>query len=413
VNRNRGSLLVTLVPSLLFAAAAAAGWYFYYAELEASKTVASDTQSEQQKLIYELKQFQYEIGQLKEKNRVLISDKNSASDSQSKHKIELDKLRQQIASFTEKESALNRDLAAEKSRYTELKASLSTLKAEKGQIESSMQQQVEKVAMTTTELEKQLKERQEQQKSLNVKMGSVSGEKQILASQLKNEQDKRQLLEQKIAAVSADIDKKTTALNSAESEVSQLNSRLKKTTEHQKSLEGQVLELNRQRQKDSEQFSQLKSLLERELNDSQVAISELKNKMVVIRLTSGILFGTGSADITVPGRKILALIAESLNAYPDRNISIEGHTDLVPIGEDSAFESNWDLSASRALAAVHYFQHSKNVDPTRLQLVGLGEFHPVSNNDTESGRKLNRRIEIRILPPESALAVQDLDTIQN
>ncbi len=77
--------------------------------------------------------------------------------------------------------------------------------------------------------------------------------------------------------------------------------------------------------------------------------------MTVINLTSGILFTTGSAEIRPAGQKVLALIATSLNAYPDRDVSIEGHTDTVRIGEDSAYDSNWELSAARALAAVQYF----------------------------------------------------------
>jgi chemotaxis protein MotB len=95
---------------------------------------------------------------------------------------------------------------------------------------------------------------------------------------------------------------------------------------------------------------------------------------------------------------VLDLIATSLNAYPERAISIEGHTDNVPIGRNLPFRSNWDLSAARAMAAVDYLQQKAAVAPERLRVVGHGEHHPVETNETAEGRQRNRRIEIRLLP---------------
>ena len=104
---------------------------------------------------------------------------------------------------------------------------------------------------------------------------------------------------------------------------------------------------------------------------------------------------------------MLSLIAESLNAYPDRSISIEGHTDHIPTGSNSRYDSNWELSATRALAALNYFQENGLVDPKRLKLVGYGEYQPAYSNATAEGRNRNRRIEIIMLPPESAVAAQN------
>jgi chemotaxis protein MotB len=121
--------------------------------------------------------------------------------------------------------------------------------------------------------------------------------------------------------------------------------------------------------------------------------------MTVIKLTSEVLFSTGSARIKPAGQKVLAIIAESLNAYPDRAVSVEGHTDNLPI-RNARYESNWELSAARGLAAVKFFEQNADVDPGRLKVVGYGQYHPVSSNETAAGRKRNRRIEIRIMPPE-------------
>ena len=152
-------------------------------------------------------------------------------------------------------------------------------------------------------------------------------------------------------------------------------------------------------QKGKQQIANLKNRIQQELNESRVEILLLKNQMTVIKLTSEVLFSSGSAQIKPAGQKVLSIIAESLNAYPDRAVSVEGHTDNLPI-RNARYQSNWELSAARGLAAVKFFEQNADVDPGRLKIVGYGQHHPVSSNKTAEGRKRNRRIEIRIMPPE-------------
>ena len=120
----------------------------------------------------------------------------------------------------------------------------------------------------------------------------------------------------------------------------------------------------------------------------------------MIKLTDGILFNSGSAEIKPAGKTVLSLIADSLNDYPDRAISVEGHTDNLPIHNNRRFASNWELSSARSLAAVRYFQQQKKVDPRRLKAVGYGQYRPLTDNGAAEGRRLNRRIEIKLLPVE-------------
>ena len=181
---------------------------------------------------------------------------------------------------------------------------------------------------------------------------------------------------------------------------------LSQTREEQAQLENRVETLNQQREIDARHFAELEDRLKRELNESRIEISQFKNQMTVIKLTSEVLFNSGSVKIQLSGQKVLAVIAESLNAYPDRAISIEGHTDNVPVGKQSSYASNWELSTARALAAVNFFQQANQMDPQRLQVVGHGEFQPVSSNETVEGRQLNRRIEIRLMPEAQVSAEQ-------
>ena len=90
-----------------------------------------------------------------------------------------------------------------------------------------------------------------------------------------------------------------------------------------------------------------------------------------------------------------------LNAYPDRLISVEGHSDAVPVGRESPFPSNWELSAARAAAAVRFLQHNAKVDPARMVVTGYGPHRPIASNDTPEGRRANRRIEFMLVSKRS------------
>jgi chemotaxis protein MotB len=229
------------------------------------------------------------------------------------------------------------------SKLEELQTTIDRLLGE----ETALQQEVNRVTSTTAELETELEKRRATQKSLHDEISTVSGEKSQLLTRLEQEQES------------------------------------------------------------NKQIANLKTRLEQELNESRVEISQLKNQMTVIKLTSEVLFSSGSAEIKPAGQKVLSIIAESLNTYPHRAISVEGHTDNVPVLNNDRYESNWELSAARALAAVNYFQQNNRVDPMRLKMVGYGQYHPVSSNRTAEGRKHNRRIEIRLLPPEIAEVTQN------
>lgn len=105
---------------------------------------------------------------------------------------------------------------------------------------------------------------------------------------------------------------------------------------------------------------------------------------------SGILFSTGSSTITSTSRYNLEKLASILNRYDDTNVVIEGHTDSV-----GSEQSNQTLSERRAQAVANLLK-TYSVSGTRLSPVGYGETRPVASNETESGRRLNRRVEILI-----------------
>jgi outer membrane protein OmpA-like peptidoglycan-associated protein len=104
-----------------------------------------------------------------------------------------------------------------------------------------------------------------------------------------------------------------------------------------------------------------------------------------------IFFNTGSAELLPASNTELDKLVKLLQANPTLRIELGGHTDNV--GDD---KSNQILSQHRA-NAVRDFVTAKGIDATRITAKGYGETKPVSTNDTEEGRALNRRTEVTVL----------------
>jgi chemotaxis protein MotB len=75
-------------------------------------------------------------------------------------------------------------------------------------------------------------------------------------------------------------------------------------------------------------------------------------------------------------------------------LRVDGHTDNRPI-KSAQFPSNWELSASRAIAVVQYLI-SKGIPAQRLVAAGFGEFQPIDPSDSDEARSKNRRIEMKL-----------------
>lgn len=141
----------------------------------------------------------------------------------------------------------------------------------------------------------------------------------------------------------------------------------------------------------------LKDRLAQEIKDKQVRL-EMMDKGLVITFVADVLFDSGKAKIRQEAYPILDKVSVVLKEnVPDLNVGIEGHTDNVPI-KYSGWKSNWELSSARALSVLHYLADDRGIYPQRLSAVGYGEYKAVASNDTADGRRLNRRVEVVILP---------------
>ena len=152
--------------------------------------------------------------------------------------------------------------------------------------------------------------------------------------------------------------------------------------------------------------------LKQEIADKDVRL-DMAEKGLVITFVADILFDSGKAKLrseAIPTlEKVAVVLKENLN---DFNIGIEGHTDTQPI-KYSGWESNWELSSARALSVLHYLEE-KSITGRRMSGDAYGEFHPVASNDSKEGMKMNRRVEIVVLPKVAKVRKeQEKATIQD
>lgn len=137
---------------------------------------------------------------------------------------------------------------------------------------------------------------------------------------------------------------------------------------------------------------QIERVLAPYIQDDLIAVKK-ENSWVEIELKSGLLFASGSAELTPTVIPMIEKLADIFNTL-DSPINVEGHTDNKPIATRE-FPSNWELSANRAASVVH--QLMKNgVKPARMAAIGYGEHHPIADNTNEEGRYKNRRVVIVI-----------------
>ncbi len=131
--------------------------------------------------------------------------------------------------------------------------------------------------------------------------------------------------------------------------------------------------------------------------DLDIAVSA-DMRGIMITLPDTALFDPAKADIKKEAVDILTFMYELLmqEAFVDREIQIEGHTDNVPINTPQ-FPSNWVLSAIRANNVLNFFIVDKKMSPKRFSIAGYGEYRPVESNDTVEGRAKNRRVDIVVL----------------
>jgi chemotaxis protein MotB len=214
-------------------------------------------------------------------------------------------------------------------------------------------------------------------------------------------------------------------LESANTQIATLNSQLASATAKQLENEKLIADLKRANEMDSrdaadyriakEALRKKKEKLDQELAARGTSLEQLATKAetavrnlrsaghevtyengrfhIVIADEFG--YQTGSAAVGPKGREALNVVAQVMYDNPGVSAVIVGHTDTASIRGKA---DNWSLSTERANAVVRVLENLYNINPRRLTAAGSSKFNPRASNETEEGRKLNRRIEIFINP---------------
>lgn len=110
---------------------------------------------------------------------------------------------------------------------------------------------------------------------------------------------------------------------------------------------------------------------------------------VVLRVNSTILFDAGQIHVKPEAHLVLRDVARLIENLP-LHLRIEGHTDNSP---PAAGQTNWDISAARAISVLKFFQSEGLVQLDRMSAVGYGDQRPLATGNTPEDRALNRRVE--------------------
>lgn len=288
----------------------------------------------------------------------------------------LSRLNALIATLTEQLAMEKTGKADLEQTIAQLQASLGTAESEQGRLRALAEQEAANAARAAGE-----------QGRAGALQGQLDAEKQTTARALAQVEILNQqiaALRRQLAAIEASLEATEQKDRDSQARIADLGQRLNVA------LAQRVQELSAYR---SDFFGRLRAILG---NRPDVRI--VGDRFV---FQSEIFYDAGQAVLKPEGRTELDTLANAvleLEKQIPRDIPwvlrVDGHTDIRPIAS-SLFPSNWELSASRAIAVVQYLI-SRGVSPQRLVAAGFGEFQPIDTDKTDEAFRRNRRIELKL-----------------
>ncbi len=318
--------------------------------------------------------------------------------------------REQLTETVDQRAALIANLEQQVSRLTEMLAGERVLV---GQLEGDLGARDATLAEVT-----------EQREALEAELEAVRAARQALDEELAALRQAQAAAlaqrETKIAELEATVGQNETALGVKDTRISALSRQL---TELNRQLGAVESLLDSSETRIVEQQGTIASLgarLEQALLDRVEELSQYRSEFFgrlrevlgdrpEVRIVgdrfvfqSELLFASGSAWLGRDGTEQLEALAQTLREVAatippeiDWILRVDGHTDRVPVGANSAFRSNWELSTARAISVVEFLVR-QGIPPDRLAATGFGEFQPLDRRDDEIAYRRNRRIEFKL-----------------
>jgi chemotaxis protein MotB len=261
-----------------------------------------------------------------------------------------------------------------------------------------------------------------------------------LTQLLSMEKGKSQALELSVASLKAQHDRDAAAAGALSAQVSTDNAQIASQTKLTTDAQAQVTLLNQQLaelQKQLAAITQALDISQAGLKDRDAKITDLGNKLNLAladkveelkryrseffgRLSallanrpgihvvgdrfvfqSEVLFPPGSAELSAAGREQIRTLAKTLKQIATEIpkdvpwiLRVDGHADRQPIA-NTAFPTNWELSAARAITVVKLLV-AEGVKPQNLAATGFSQFQPLDTGNSQEAFARNRRIELRL-----------------
>ncbi|MFA6239492.1 MAG: OmpA family protein [Candidatus Hydrogenedentales bacterium] len=130
---------------------------------------------------------------------------------------------------------------------------------------------------------------------------------------------------------------------------------------------------------------------------------------LLISLPNQILFDFGRAELKPDAYEVINQLGASLSEVKGVFVEVRGHTDNVPLGSQSPYQDNYDLSYHRAKNVMSQLAAPGGVQTKDCEVIACGDSQPVADNATEEGRQTNRRVELHI---RGKMSESTLDSIR-
>ena len=113
---------------------------------------------------------------------------------------------------------------------------------------------------------------------------------------------------------------------------------------------------------------------------------------ITLNMPGNVTFATNSSDLSDSFYDVLGSVSIVLDEFDQTVVEVAGHTD------SSGSEAHNQALSERRASSVAQYLDVRGVNDQRIITVGMGEIRPVADNDSSSGRQMNRRVEITLVP---------------
>jgi len=296
----------------------------------------------------------------KEQADKLLEGVQNRVERENELKLELDLVEAKL------ESTTNDKLIAE-AKIEELEAQINNIEEEKEKLADNLQQLGENSEILVKERDDARSERDDfrrQIKALESSSSEAAQQVTDLSEQLRDKEKEMTTLAQSVEQLQTELE----------------------TTKAQKTARSE---------RKVEVTDTLRSSLSSMINSNMVSVTD--DDEIKILIQSDNLYQPGTVLLSTQGKEIVDAVGDTLAKIPDVSlIMIEGHTDSVPV-KNMPFIDNWDLAAARAATVTRTLSARSDIPSKKLRAISHAFFSPLNTNDTEEGRRSNRRVEVTLI----------------